>query len=519
MNNGATSTPAVRPLVLVVLDGWGYDEDPRCNAILEARTPHWDRFWQSCPHALIQGSGQQVGLPRGQMGNSEVGHLNLGAGRVVYQEYTRIEKAIADGEFERNPVLCQAVDRAREGGGAVHVLGLLSPGGVHSHEEQIQAMVRLAAHRGARVYVHAFLDGRDTPPQSAAASLRSMEALLRELSAGRITSLVGRYYAMDRDQRWERTRAAYELLVHGQAAHRAEDPLSGLEAAYARGETDEFVAPTLVVPPGQEPVVVGDGDAVVFMNFRADRARQLTRAFIEEDFPGFERGRRPRLADFVTLTEYSKDFDVPVAFPAVKLHNVFGEYIARLGLRQLRIAETEKYAHVTFFFNGGEETPFPGEERILVPSPKVATYDLQPEMSAPQVTDRLVEAIASGYFDVIVCNYANPDMVGHTGKLAAAVRAIETIDTCLGRVAEAVRAAGGELLITADHGNAEQMCERETGKPHTAHTANPVPFVYLGRPARVASGGALSDVAPTMLYLMGLPVPAEMEGHSLVVLE
>ncbi|MFQ5488282.1 MAG: 2,3-bisphosphoglycerate-independent phosphoglycerate mutase [Gammaproteobacteria bacterium] len=518
MNQQQENIPAVRPLVLLVLDGWGYDEDPRCNAILAARTPHWDEFWAHHPHTLIQGSGQNVGLPQGQMGNSEVGHLNLGAGRVVYQEYTRIEKAIADGEFQHNPVLLEAVDKAVATDRAVHVMGLLSPGGVHSHEEQIKAMVRLAAERGARVYVHAFLDGRDTPPQSAADSLRAMEALLASLGQGRIASLVGRYYAMDRDQRWERTQIAYELLAHGQAEYQSEDALGGLEAAYQRGETDEFVRPTAIVPPGGAPLAMANGDVVVFMNFRADRARQLTRAFIEDDFPGFERGRRPRLGAFVSLTEYSKDFAIPVAFPAVKLHNVFGEYIAHQGLRQLRIAETEKYAHVTFFFNGGEETPFPGEERILVPSPKVATYDLKPEMSAVEVTDRLVEAIASGRFDVIICNYANPDMVGHSGNMEAAVQAIEVVDSCLGRVCEALQQVGGELLMTADHGNAEQMCDRETGKPQTAHTSNPVPFIYIGRPARMADSGALSDVAPTMLYLLGLDAPAEMEGHSLISL-
>ncbi len=521
MNRKQVRHPAVRPLVLIVLDGWGHDEDPRCNAIRAARTPHWDRLWHDCPHTLIEGSGQEVGLPRNQMGNSEVGHLNLGAGRIVYQEYTRIEKAIADGEFQRNPVLVEAVDKAVAGGRRVHILGLLSPGGVHSHEAQIQAMVRLAAARGAKICVHAFLDGRDTPPQSAASSLAAMEALLKSLGQAPIASVVGRYYAMDRDQRWERTRAAYELLACGKADRVADSAAAALAAAYARGETDEFVKPTAIVAENagsSGPCAMEAGDVVVFMNFRADRARQLTRAFIETDFDGFERCCRPALADFVSLTEYNKDFAIPVAFPAVKLHNVFGEYIASLGLRQLRIAETEKYAHVTFFFNGGEERPFPGEERILVPSPKVATYDLQPEMSAPEVTDRLVEAIGSGRFDVIICNYANPDMVGHTGNMAAAQQAIEVIDACLGRVSEAVRRAGGELLITADHGNAEQMCDRATGKPQTAHTANPVPFVYLGRPARLREGGALSDVAPTMLYLMDLPVPEEMEGRPLVEL-
>ena len=517
----SSNTPHIpfKPLLLVVLDGWGYSENPRCNAILSASTPNWDQLWEDHAHTLIEGSGMQVGLPERQMGNSEVGHLNLGAGRVVYQEFTRIDKAITDDEFDHNTVLLNAVRQAVAADKAVHVMGLLSPGGVHSHEQQIHAMLRLAVAQGApRVYLHAFLDGRDTPPQSAAPSLRAAEELFSRLGAGRVASVVGRYYAMDRDRRWERVKMAYDLICHGKAEYQAPDAVNAVEQAYGRGETDEFVKATAIVPEGARPVRVEDGDVVIFMNFRADRARELSHAFVDEHFADFERGARPRPGCFVSLTEYSKDLDVPVAFPPARLHNVFGEYISRLGLRQLRVAETEKYAHVTFFFNGGQEAPFPGEERILIPSPKVATYDQKPEMSAVEVTDTLLSAISGGQHEVIICNYANPDMVGHTGRFDAAVKAIETIDGCLGRLREAVDKAGGEMIITADHGNAEQMCDPTTGKPHTAHTSNPVPLIYVGRPATLRGGGALSDVAPTMLDLLGLDKPAEMEGESLVTL-
>jgi 2,3-bisphosphoglycerate-independent phosphoglycerate mutase len=397
-------------------------------------------------------------------------------------------------------------------------MGLLSPGGVHSHERHLQAMARLAVERGAeQVFVHAFLDGRDTPPKSAERSLRELEQLLASLGRGRIADIVGRYYAMDRDNRWPRTQLAYELLSSGQAAFEAPDAVTGLGLAYRRGETDEFVRPTRIVPNGSGPVSMEDGDALIFMNHRADRARQLTRAFVETDFSGFTRHRRPRLGAFVTLTEYCRDYHLPVAFPPERVHNSFGEYIAKMGLRQLRLAETEKYAHVTFFFNGGREAPFEGEERVLVPSPPVATYDLRPEMSAQPVTDALVEAILGQRHDVIICNYANADMVGHTGDLEAAVKAIETIDHCLRRVVEALHQVGGELLITADHGNAEQMLDPEAHQAHTAHTRNPVPLVYVGeRAAELQQGGALCDVAPTLLSLMGLPQPREMQGRSLI---
>ena len=508
-----------RPIILIVLDGWGYSEDPDNNAIFHAKTPFWNSLWTNKPHTLIKGSGSYVGLPNGQMGNSEVGHLNLGAGRVVYQEFTRVSRAIRTGSFFTNQTLTDAVDLAIQSQKAVHILGLLSDGGVHSHEEHIQAMARLAADRGAeKIYVHAFLDGRDTPPKSAQTYIEAMEQTLRETGKGQIASIVGRYYAMDRDHRWPRVKAAYDLIALGKPAYEAPSAQEGLAMAYAREETDEFVQPTAIVPPGQKPVAVENGDVIIFMNYRSDRARQITRPFIEPDFKEFERPEFLQLGAFVSLTEYSADFDVPVAFPPERLKNVFGEYIAQLGLHQLRIAETEKYAHVTFFFNGGKEEPFPGEDRILVNSPDVATYDMKPEMSAPELTDKLIEAVNSQKYDVIICNYANPDMVGHTGNFDATVKALEALDRCLARVVEATTKAGGELLITADHGNAEQMMNKETGQAHTAHTSNPVPLVYVGRPAIMAETGALSDVAPTLLYLMGVDKPAEMGGDSLVTL-
>ncbi len=511
-----------RPLALLILDGWGYSESADGNAILAAPTPNWDHFWKDYPHMLIQGSGQYVGLPADQMGNSEVGHLNMGAGRVVYQEISRIDRAIEGGEFQKNQVLDDALGIAARNGKAVHVLGLLSDGGVHSRQAHIHEMLKLAVRRvgGDRVFLHAFLDGRDTPPKSAAANLGATEALFGEIGGGRIASIVGRYYAMDRDQRWERVRQAFDLVCDGRGEFRADSALAGLEAAYARDEGDEFVKATAIAPPGRPPLRVEDGDVVIFMNFRADRARQLTRAFCEDGFDGFKRRRVPKLGRFVSLTDYSRHFDIPVVFPQGRIDNVLGEYLAALGLTQLRIAETEKYAHVTFFFDGGIDREFDGEERILVSSPKVATYDLQPEMSAPEVTDKLIAAIESGRFDIIVCNFANPDMVGHTGNFAAAVKAIATIDQCLGRIWTALRKAGGEMLITADHGNAERMRNDDSGQPHTAHTTNPVPFIHVGqRPARIARDhGALSDIAPTMLYLIGAPIPAEMDGKPLVAL-
>jgi 2,3-bisphosphoglycerate-independent phosphoglycerate mutase len=507
-------------MLLVILDGWGYSEKSEYNAIYAANKPVWDRLWSQCPHTLIRTSGAAVGLPAEQMGNSEVGHLNLGSGRVVYQEFTRVSRAIRTGSFLTNQTLTDAVDMAIKDDKAVHILGLLSPGGVHSHEEHIHAMVKLAVERGAKkVYLHAFLDGRDTAPKSADESIRKMEDKFSEYGGGRFASIIGRYFAMDRDHRWPRIKTAYDLITHGKADCIVEDAMTGLEKAYGRGETDEFVQATAITGADGKPVRIEDGDVVMFMNYRSDRARQITRPFIEKDFDCFDRGDVPHIGRFVSLTEYSADFDVPVAFPPDRMKNVFGEYLSNHGLRQLRIAETEKYAHVTFFFNGGREEPFQGEDRILVPSPKVTTYDMQPEMNAPELTDKLVEAIESGNYDVIICNYANPDMVGHTGNFEAAVMAIEALDTCLGRVDAAVKKCGGEMLITADHGNAEKMRDEKTGQAHTAHTTDPVPLIYVGpRQATLLPNGALSDVVPSMIYLMGMDKPNEMTGSSLVEL-
>jgi len=504
--------------MLLILDGWGHREETDHNAIYAAESPIWDRLWKDERHTLVRTSGLAVGLPEGQMGNSEVGHMNLGAGRVVYQSLTRIDKAIENGEFYRNQALCHAIDAAIANRGAVHLFGLLSPGGIHSHEDQILAAVELAGQRGAeRIYLHAFLDGRDTPPRSALASLRKAASVLQGIGDSRIASIAGRFYAMDRDNRWDRTSLAYDMLTLGEAPFQYPDAESALEAAYARDEDDEFVQPTTLGDAGTATVRVEDGDSVIYMNFRADRARQLTRAFVQDDFDGFTRRARPKLTDFVTLTEYAADIPVPCAFPPQELNNVLGEYLASLGKTQLRIAETEKYAHVTFFFNGGREQPFDHEERILVPSPKVKTYDLQPEMSAFEVTEKLVEAIRSRHFDAIICNYANGDMVGHTGDFEASVKAVEAIDKCLGRIVEAIREVDGELLITADHGNVEQMVDNESGQPLTSHTNGPVPLVYVGTRNLAFDGeGALCDIAPTLLTLMNLPVPEEMTGRVLL---
>lgn len=513
-------SPVPKPLILIVLDGWGYREERTDNAIAAATTPVWDQLLATHTHTLLHASEAAVGLPSSQMGNSEVGHLNLGAGRVVYQEYTRINRAISSGAFFTNKTLTDAVDLAKERGSAIHILGLLSPGGVHSHEHHIHAMAELAIRRGAReVYLHASLDGRDTLPRSAASSLRAIDERFRTLKNGRLVSVIGRYYSMDRDHRWPRIQAAYDLLTLAKAEYSARSGEEALANAYARGESDEFVKPTVIVPDGAAPVCIRDGDVVVFMNFRSDRARQIARPFIQDDFDGFTRAARPKLACFVSLTEYQAEFQVPVAFPPERLTNVLGAYLASSGKRQLRIAETEKYAHVTFFFNGGVEQPFDGEERLLVPSPTdVRTYNLKPEMSAPRLTDEIVRAIRERQYDVIICNYANPDMVGHTGDFEATVRAITVLDTCLGRVCAAAREVGGEILITADHGNAEQMRDTESGQAHTAHTINPVPLVYVGRRANIASGGSLQDVAPTLLNLLGLPIPSEMTGQPLLLL-
>ncbi len=515
----ATGRMRPRPVVLLILDGFGSREAAPDNAISNATMPNWTTLLATSPHTTIDASELRVGLPAGQMGNSEVGHLNIGAGRVIYQDFTRIDHAIATGEFAQNPVLRDATTTAVGNRSTLHVLGLLSPGGVHSHERQIAAMVGMAAEAGVgRIAVHAFLDGRDTPPRSAAASLAFIAEVCANAPGARVASIVGRYYAMDRDQRWDRVQAAYDLVVDGRAPFTAASAQAGLDAAYARGESDEFVKATAILDREGRVTAMADGDVVVFMNFRADRARQMTRALTDPAFAAFPRARVPKLADFVCLTSYGEEFArLPVAFAPQTIRNSFGEYISGLGLHQLRIAETEKYAHVTYFFNGGVEDVYPGEDRILVPSPKVATYDEKPEMSAPEVADRLVHAIASGKYDAIVCNFANGDMVGHTGNFAAAKAAVEALDLCIGRVVAAARKAGADVLITADHGNAETMHDPTTGQAHTAHTLNRVPFVYVGPAARVLAGGALQDIAPTMLALMGLPQPPEMTGHTLVL--
>jgi 2,3-bisphosphoglycerate-independent phosphoglycerate mutase len=508
-----TATP--KPLVLIILDGFGHSDSHEGNAIYAAKMPVMDRLYATQPHGLISGSGMDVGLPDGQMGNSEVGHMNLGAGRVVYQDFTRVTKSIRDGDFFKNPTICSAVDKAVSAGKAVHILGLLSEGGVHSHQDHLVAMAELAAQQGAeKIYLHAFLDGRDTPPRSAKASLQLMDSTFAKLGKGRTATIIGRYFAMDRDNRWDRVACAYNLIVDGTSEFQADTSEAGLAAAYERGENDEFVKATSI----GDKVKVEDGDAVVFMNFRADRARELTRVFVEDDFKDFERARQPKLAGFVMLTQYAASIPAPSAFAAGSLKNVLGEYLSDNGKTQLRIAETEKYAHVTFFFSGGREEPFPGEERILIPSPKVATYDLQPEMSAPEITDKIVDAIENQRFDVIIVNYANGDMVGHSGILEAAIKAVEYLDVCIGRIVTALDKVGGEALITADHGNVEQMSDEKTGQPHTAHTSEPVPFIYVGkRDLKVREGGVLADVAPTMLQLLGMEKPEEMTGHSILV--
>ena len=513
MPQASPSPSRPRPVVLLILDGWGHREAPEDNALAQADLPNWRRLWAGEPHTLVHTEGRHVGLPDGQMGNSEVGHMNLGAGRIVHQDLTRIDAAIEDGSFFDNAELRAACEAVLEDEGTLHVMGLLSPGGVHSHERHLFAMLELARReRVPRVALHAFLDGRDPPPRSARPSLAAIDAACREVGNARIATVGGRYFAMDRDKRWDRVRKAWDAIVEGEAAHDAADAVAALDAAYARGENDEFATPTTI--GGGVPM--RDGDAVVFMNFRADRARQLTAAFVAPGFDGFD-ARRPRLSRFTCLTEYDATLPAPVAFAPDDLRDTLGEVLAAAGLSQLRIAETEKYAHVTFFFSGGRESPYDGEQRILVPSPKVATYDLQPEMSCPELTERLVGAIRQGAFDVVVCNIANPDMVGHTGDLQAAILAAEAVDRAIGEIEAAVREAGGALLVTADHGNLEMMRDPETGQAHTAHTVGPVPLVYVGsRPAKLRSGGALRDIAPTMLDLLGLPRPDAMSGRSLL---
>ncbi len=499
--------------LLLILDGWGHAQPAPDNAIALAKCPNWRRISSAYPMSLIRTDGLAVGLPEGQMGNSEVGHMNLGAGRIVYQDLTRIDAAIADGSFYANPELSAAANIASANGRTLHVLGLLSPGGVHSHEDHLLALLDLASRHGApRVAIHAFLDGRDVPPRSAAPSIAKLGAACRQYGRAHIATVGGRYFGMDRDQRWDRVERAWSAIVDADSLLTATSAAEALQAAYDRGENDEFVQPTVIA--GGAPIV--DGDAVVFMNFRADRARQLTAALSQPHFPGFVRRRAPVPGKLVTLTAYAEHLPVAVAFAAQSMDNTLPELLSAAGKRQLRIAETEKYAHVTFFFSGGRETPFDGEQRILVPSPKVATYDLQPEMSCPEVTDRLVAAIDSGEFDFIVCNLANPDMVGHTGILSAAILAVEAVDTALGRIEAAILRTDSQLLITADHGNLDDMWDEDAQQPNTQHSMNPVPLVLVSSQEAGLRDGALCDIAPTVLELMHMPIPTEMSGRSLL---
>jgi 2,3-bisphosphoglycerate-independent phosphoglycerate mutase len=510
------------PVVLVILDGWGIGRDEPGNAVLHAATPTMDYLWAAYPHATLRTSGEDVGLPAGQMGNSEVGHTNIGAGFVVYQWLTRLDRAIADGEFAANFALDAAIDRALTTGGTLHLLGLVSDGGVHSHVRHLEALLRLAAARGLpreRVVVHAFTDGRDTSPHGGLQYLTDLEAEMAAIGVGRIGTVSGRYYAMDRDRRWERTRRAYDAIVRG-VGERAASSEEAVARAYAAGVTDEFIPPT-VIADGSGSTTIEPGDTAIFFNFRADRARQLAEALVSEAFGGWERG--PRILDLhlVTMARYEEGLPAAIAFAASDVVNPLARAVSEAGMAQFHTAETEKYPHVTYFLNGGREEPFPGEARVLVPSPKVATYDLQPEMSAPAVTDAVVAAIESGLYRLIVVNYANGDMVGHTGDFAAAVRAIETVDACLGRVFAATLAAGGIALVTADHGNAEEMIDRLTGAPMTAHTTNPVPVVLVAtedspwRQAELRTNGRLAAIAPTLLVLLGLEAPPEMTEPSL----
>ncbi len=510
---------AKKPLLLMILDGWGINPNRENNAVAQANTPNLNSYLQEYPHTRILTSGMAVGLPEGQMGNSEVGHLNIGAGRVVYQDLTRISKAISDGDFFENPVLLDCIKRTRAAGGRLHLAGLLSDGGVHSHNTHLYGLLELAKREGlTEVFVHCFMDGRDTPPKSGGDYLAELEAKTKEIGVGRVATVIGRYYAMDRDNRWERVEKAYSAMVLGEGES-APSTAEAIARTYGADVTDEFVLPTVITAGGAPVGTVADNDGFIFFNFRSDRAREITRALALDDFAGFERRNRPKLADYVCMTEYDATFGLPIAFGQEALTNILGGVLAAAGKSQLRIAETEKYAHVTFFFNGGSEEPFPGEERCLIPSPKeVATYDQKPEMSAYPVTDELLRRLDEGKYDVIVLNFANCDMVGHTGILAAAIKAVEAVDACVGRIVTRVREQGGTVLITADHGNADQMAE-ETGEPYTAHTCNPVWLVMVDdarKQARLKEEGRLADIAPTMLDILGIEKPREMTGVSLL---
>ena len=508
-----------KPLVLFILDGCGHSEDLDFNAVANAKKPLWKRLWDANhPSTFIETSGLSVGLPSGQMGNSEVGHMTIGAGRVIYQNFTRINKAIDDDDFLCNRSYCTAIDSAIKKNKAVHIFGLLSEGGVHSHEEHINEIIKMAAKRGAvNIYLHAFLDGRDRPPRSAKKSLERTQKICDSLGVGEIVSVIGRFYAMDRDNRWDRTAKAYSLITEGKADYKAEDAITAINDAYARNENDEFVSATAICPNDRPPIVLNDGDSAIFMNFRPDRARQLSHAFVDAEFDGFQREVVRKTSHFVMTTEYQDNLDCLCAFPPIPIINSLGEFLSTHEKSQLRIAETEKYAHVTFFLSGGREALYDGEERALLPSPKVSTYDLQPEMSASQVTDRLIDAIESNKFDVIICNYANCDMVGHTGDYQAAMDAVDAVASCLDKALKTIKELNGEALITADHGNVETMFDQNIDQPHTQHTTLPVPLVYFGdRAITLKDGGSLADIAPTMLSLLALTQPQEMTGNSLV---
>ncbi|MCI8401669.1 MAG: 2,3-bisphosphoglycerate-independent phosphoglycerate mutase [Lachnospiraceae bacterium] len=508
-----------KPTVLMILDGYGLNAKEKGNAVREAKTPVMDRLMAECPFVEGNASGLSVGLPDGQMGNSEVGHMNMGAGRIVYQDLTRITKEIEDGVFFENKALLAAVENCKKNDSSLHMYGLVSDGGVHSHNTHIYGLLELAKRHGlTKVYVHCFLDGRDTPPASGADYVQELCDKMKEIGVGKVGVVSGRYYAMDRDNRWDRVEKAFRALTLGEGVMAA-DPVQAIRDSYASDVTDEFVLPTVITENGKPVATIQDKDSIIFFNFRPDRARELTRAFCADEFDGFDRGEKKELT-YVCFTEY--DVTIPnkiVAFEKIKLTNTFGQFLAANGRTQARIAETEKYAHVTFFFNGGVEEPNEGEDRILVKSPKVATYDLQPEMSAPQVCDKLVEAIGSGKYDVIIINFANPDMVGHTGVEAAAIQAVEAVDACVGRAVEALKKAGGVMFLCADHGNAEQLIDYETGAPFTAHTTNPVPFILINDKEghKLREGGCLADIAPTLLELMGMEQPAEMTGKSLLI--